>query len=241
MESIMKWIIYFLFTVYLFGSNEGLREVQKSGVTIVDDKNQTIVIHRQKSKKCDNVHINPESLYGGDFADQDIPKACKKSFVTIAGVLQPMHLYKDVKTVGELEVLAHIKKTQKKPKKFVLVDARTRRWYKQMTIPMAINLPFNEIHIIDEDDMEEDEDKNEKKLDEFKNMIDALGIIQRKSYLDFSRAKTAIIFCNGSWCSQSPKMILRLINLGYPRKKLLWYRGGMQDWVVNGFTVVKNN
>jgi rhodanese-related sulfurtransferase len=72
-------------------------------------------------------------------------------------------------------------------------------------------------------------------------MIDILGIIQRKSYLDFSRAKTAIIFCNGSWCSQSPKMILRLINLGYPRKKLLWYRGGMQDWVVNGFTVVKDN
>ncbi len=236
----MKWIIYFLFTVHLFGSNEALREVQKSGVTIVDD-NKTIVIHRQISKKCDSVQIKPKSLFGGDFADEEIPKECKKTFVTIAGVLQPMQLYKDIKTVGELEVLTHIKKAQENPKKFVLIDARIRHWYKQMTIPMAVNLPFNEIHAIEEDDMDEHEVEAENKLDEFENMIDILGIIQRKSYLDFSRAKTAIIFCNGSWCSQSPKMILRLINLGYPRKKLLWYRGGMQDWVVNGFTVFKGN
>ncbi len=226
----MKRLLYFLFTAYLFGSNDSLREVQKKGVTVVDG-NKTIVIHRQKSKECDNVHINPKTLFGSDFADQDIPKACKKTFVTVVGVSQPMQIHRDIKTIAELEVLAHIKNQQKKPEKYVLIDGRTRRWYEQMTIPTAVNLPFNQIHAMTEED--------DNKLEEFENMVDILGIIQRKSYLDFSRSKTAVIFCNGSWCSQSQKMIIRLINLGYPGNKLLWYRGGMQDWVANGFTTVK--
>jgi len=236
----MKWIIFFIFTVHLFGLNEELKEFQKSGLTIVDD-NKTIVIHRENRERCDSVHLTPKSLFGEDFADQKIPKECKKTFVTIAGVLQPMHLYEGIKTVGELEVLAHMKKIQEKPKKFVLIDARTRYWYKQMTIPLSTNLPFNEIHSMEYDDMDLHEVEAKNREVEFKIMLDTLGIIKRKSYLDFSRAKTAIIFCNGSWCSQSPKMILRLINLGYPRDKLLWYRGGMQDWVVNNFTVFKNS
>jgi rhodanese-related sulfurtransferase len=228
----VKLIIFFL-SISLFASNEELRAVQKNGITIVDN-NKTIVIQRKNPKKCNNVHINPPTLFGGDFAAKDIPKECKKTFVTIFGVLQPMHLYKGVKTVGELEVLSHIKKSEKKPKKYILIDARTQQWYHQMTIPTAVNLPFNQLHryeVLEEDD--------ENKIDEFEEMIEILGIIQRKSYLDFSRCKSAVIFCNGSWCSQSQKMIIKLINLGYPEEKLLWYRGGMQDWVLNGFTVTK--
>ena len=48
---------------------------------------------------------------------------------------------------------------------------------------------------------------------------------------DFTEAKTMVLFCNGSWCSQSPNMIKKLIAIGYPTKKLKWYRGGMHDWL----------
>ena len=55
------------------------------------------------------------------------------------------------------------------------------------------------------------------------------------------KAKTLLLFCNGSWCSQSPNAIMSLVNLGYPLEKLLWYRGGMQDWLIYDFTVSKKS
>ena len=56
---------------------------------------------------------------------------------------------------------------------------------------------------------------------------------------DFSHAKTALFFCNGAWCVQSRVAIQKLILMGYPKEKLLWYRGGLQDWLLFGFSVVK--
>ncbi len=232
----IKLIIYILLAVNLFGSNEDLREVQKNGVSVVEN-NRTVVITREKDKECNLIPINPESLFGGDFANKNISKKCKKTFVTTFGVLLPMHLYRGIKTVGELEVLAHIKKADQDPERYILIDARNQTWFHQMTIPTAINLPFNQIH--QHEHLDEDDEDDEDMIDEFEEMIKTLGIIKRKNRLDFSRSKSAVIFCNGSWCSQSQKMIAKLINLGYPKKKLLWYRGGMQDWVINGFTVTK--
>jgi hypothetical protein len=40
------------------------------------------------------------------------------------------------------------------------------------------------------------------------------------------------------WCDQSPRAIKGLLHLGYPAEKLLYYRGGMQDWMILGLTVV---
>ena len=47
-----------------------------------------------------------------------------------------------------------------------------------------------------------------------------------------------LLFCNGIWCVQSRLAIEKLIKMGYPREKLLWYRGGLQDWLALGFTTV---
>jgi len=232
----MKYLVFILLFTSLSAYNE-LKEAQEIGLTIVEH-NKTITIKKEKNSKCKNVTVTPSDVFGGEYANKDVPKECKKSFVTMLGVVQPMQLFNGIKTVGELEILEHIKNAMKEPKKYVLIDARTPQWYHQMTIPTAVNLPFNQIN--DFVELDEDEEKYKHRLDEVDDMVDIFGIIHRKTFLDFSRCKSAVIFCNGSWCSQSPKMIMKLINLGYPREKLLWYRGGMQDWVINGFTVTKD-
>ncbi|CAA6818065.1 MAG: Rhodanese-like domain-containing protein [uncultured Sulfurovum sp.] len=220
-----------------------LSEVQKNGLTIVNKHGKKVTIHREKNPLCTSKNINPEALFGGDFAGKNVADVCKKTFVTKVGLLQPMHLGQEIKTVGELEVLAHIKHAQESPKKYVLIDARTAPWFDQMTIPTSVNLPFNEINY--DEDKEEDDFKNEDDyedyVDEYERMFEILNIKQTKDGLDFSEVKCLILYCNGSWCSQSPNAIFKLINMGYPKDKLLWYRGGVQDWLIYDFTVTKMN
>jgi len=236
----MKKIIY-IFSLLLFSlyAEEGLGDVQKNGLIIVNSHGKKITIDRKKDAQCSKKNLNPDALFGGDYAGKKVPTVCKKSFVTHVGVLQPMTLAKNIQTVGELEVLAHIKEAQKESSKYVLIDARMVQWFEQMTIPTSVNLPFNEIlydEDIDEDDFES-EDEYEEYQDSNERMFEILNIKKNKKGLDFSKAKSALFFCNGSWCSQSPKAIFKLINMGYPKEKLLWYRGGLQDWLIYDFTV----
>jgi len=39
-----------------------------------------------------------------------------------------------------------------------------------------------------------------------------------------------LIFGNGIWDPQATKEIKSLLSLGCPDDKILYYRGGMQDW-----------
>ncbi|HIP30171.1 MAG TPA: hypothetical protein EYG93_07690 [Sulfurospirillum arcachonense] len=57
--------------------------------------------------------------------------------------------------------------------------------------------------------------------------------------IDFSQAKTVLLFCNGIWCGQSPYAIKYFLKIGYRAKKLLWYRGGLQSWIMLGFNTIK--
>ncbi|HHH20506.1 MAG TPA: rhodanese-like domain-containing protein, partial [Nitratifractor sp.] len=60
--------------------------------------------------------------------------------------------------------------------------------------------------------------------------------------LDFSKAKTVVVYCNGAWCLQSTQLIkdakYSLLKLGYPKDKIKYYRGGMQSWVTFGLTTI---
>jgi rhodanese-related sulfurtransferase len=69
-------------------------------------------------------------------------------------------------------------------------------------------------------------------------MIDRFGVKVDGDKMDFSNAKTLVMFCNGSWCPQSTLNIRSLIKKGYPADKIKWYRGGMQSWVTLGLTTV---
>lgn len=237
MKKILQNIV--ILSSILLGDNI-LSEVQKEGVTIIDKYGKKVTIDRKQNPIC-NRSIQATALFSGDYAGESVLDICKRSFVTQVGVLQPMSLSNGIKTVGELELLTHIKKAQEDSEAYILIDARREEWFKQMTIPTAVNLPFDEIEYEEgksKDDFDEDEGDDYVEYQEhYKKMFKMLNIKKTKNGLDFSKAKSLLLFCNGSWCSQSPQAIYKLINIGYPKEKLLWYRGGLQDWLIYDFNV----
>ena len=46
-----------------------------------------------------------------------------------------------------------------------------------------------------------------------------------------------VLFCNGPQCVQSPDAIRTLLGDGLPPKDLLYYRGGIHDWVTLGLPI----
>ena len=189
---------------------------------------EELMIEREIPKACLDVGIDTQSIFSGDYAGSAVPKACIKSFVTVVGKAQPMNIAPGVQTVGEVEVLDFIAhKLSSLPHEYVLVDSRKRDWFEQMTIAGSINIPYDEI------------DFDPEFPDDFKQVMHHLGFSKTQDGYDFSHAKKALFFCNGSWCAQSRYAIQKLIKLGYPKEKLLWYRGGLQDWLIFGFSVVK--
>lgn len=54
---------------------------------------------------------------------------------------------------------------------------------------------------------------------------------------ELDRSKPTIFFCNGPQCPQSPTAIRKLLSAGYPPEKILYYRGGMHDWITLGLPV----
>jgi rhodanese-related sulfurtransferase len=156
--------------------------------------------------------------------------------------IQPMIIAEGVENIGELEFIEYLVKKSDGDDSLAIIDSRTADWVLVATIPGTINVPwislsrevgvtvnkmvsvlknhFN-IKITDEDAI--DEYFKENKLNEL---------------LDFSEARTLILFCNGTWCEQSSIQIRLLLQLGYPAEKILYYRDGLQGWVGLGFPTV---
>jgi len=186
-----------------------------------------VSVQRHIPSECKKVLINNETLWTGNFAHKSVPEACKSTYVHTKGRLLPMKLDIELETYGELEVLYTLKEMITDPN-IVLVDSRTKSWFKYRTIPGAINMPFNYF-------------KNSVEHEfEFEYALEYLGAVKDKDGdYDFDNVKTMVIFCNGPWCSQSPDMIFALMKAGYPAEKLKWYRGGMQDWLSAGMTTTR--
>ncbi|MCB9352395.1 MAG: thioredoxin family protein [Lewinellaceae bacterium] len=60
-------------------------------------------------------------------------------------------------------------------------------------------------------------------------------LVERMDELD--KNHPSIFFCNGPQCPQSTKAIKNLLNAGYPAERILYYRGGMHDWITLGLPV----
>lgn len=192
---------------------------------------ETIAIKREIDKVCMNIPINVENFQSENLASSKVDSRCKKTFITTRGLIQPMNIDKKIKTVGELEVLRFIiDKYSWDKTKYILVDSRTKSWFDAGTIPSAVNIPYHDLEY-DEDDFMEDYIDAYKKLG-----VKVLG----KNKFDFSKAKIVIFFCNGSWCSQSPTAMKNLIKAGYPKDKMMWYRGGISAWAGVSLTLTKN-
>jgi len=48
-------------------------------------------------------------------------------------------------------------------------------------------------------------------------------------------AVPTVFFCNGPQCTATPDAIDRLLKAGYPAGSILYYRGGMHDWMTLGY------
>jgi len=132
--------------------------------------------------------------------------------------IQPFKVTKDVETYGELEVIEFLEKG-----KGVFIDARLESWYKNSYIAGAVNIPFKKFL------------KDTKERDK---ILKGFGAVKKGKKWDFTKAKTILFYCNGSWCVQSPTAIHALKDIGYPQKKMKYYRGGIQSWQLVGLTVI---
>ena len=139
--------------------------------------------------------------------------------------VEPFEPIKGVKTFGELELLEFLK-SDVTNNKGVLVDARLPKWYKEGTIPGAINLPFSILN----------PDISNEYLDQ---ILPILGAEKKDGKWDFTNAQTITVFDNGPWCQQGVRAMKNLIKIGYPKEKINYYRGGMQYWQILGLKVQK--
>jgi rhodanese-related sulfurtransferase len=225
----MKFLSMFLvYSIFLFSDNTGL---EYDGVVVrtldAQAKIRRVIVKRNVADICKKLPLNNDMLWTGNYASAKVPEVCKSTYVHTTGKLLPMFLHEDIDTYGELEVLVFLKQMQT-DSNMLLIDGRKQEWFDYRTIPGAINIPFHHL-------------KERKAFEfEFEHALRTLGVkIEDEKPLDFTQAKTIVLFCNAPWCSQSVAMINALLNIGYPADKMSWYRGGMQDWLSAGMTSTK--
>ena len=142
--------------------------------------------------------------------------------------IQPSVLAPGVETYAELEVIdAVVAMHSGEP---VLVqDSRTPDWHGRGHIPGTVNISFKTLSA----------KHGANPIEIVEIMTEQFGVTESEGILNFSDAKTLVMYCNGMWCGQSPAAIHTLLGMGYPANKIKWYRGGMQDWEVLGLSTVK--
>jgi len=142
--------------------------------------------------------------------------------------IQPAILAPGVETIAEVEMIEYITKMSNGDDSILVVDSRTPDWVKKGTIPGAKNIPWTKLNPA----------KGADPVSILEIMEDEFGVTESEGLLNFTNAKTLVLFCNGMWCGQSPNNIKNLLKFGYPAHKIKWYRGGMQDWEILGLSTV---
>jgi rhodanese-related sulfurtransferase len=212
-----------LFSGFLFSSfaqaEEGKGRATAPGeykVRLTADKDYIDVMHHGRKVRVQRIQDTSHLISKGwAKTSRKCPPFC----------IQPTSPAPGVTTVGEFEIF-HFMEKEVADGVGLIVDARTPSWYKRGTIPTAINVPFTTFS----------KKPNDPKL---VSALKKFGGRQTEKGWDFRHAKSLLLFCNGPWCGQSPRAIRGLLKLGFPAKKLFYYRGGMQNWNLLGLTTVK--
>lgn len=202
-------------------------DLQTTGVEVTLENGKNIIVKREaKPKECENVAFDAKVVYGGIHqAAQSVNENCKRSFVTYFGKISPMKAAENIDTYGELEVLEFLEKA-KTDDSLLFIDSRTEDWYYNETIPGSVNVPYLYT-------------KQSQYPDEFSEALETFGVAVKDGKYDFTNAKTLLMFCNATWCGQSPEAMKELMAIGYPQEKMKWYRGGIQSWLSLGLTTIK--
>jgi len=70
-------------------------------------------------------------------------------------------------------------------------------------------------------------------------LISHEDILENISELD--RDAQTVFFCNGPPCAATPDAIKSLLDAGFPAEAILYYRGGMHDWMTLGYPTVSGS
>ncbi len=211
----------------LLGSGLGAQSFEYEGVNVSmrhGDTTKQYLVKRERAPECLKFNPSYTMMWGGGYASSKVPEACKGVYVETAGNISPIKMDDEIETYGALETLSFIKEMQKDKNK-VLIDARKEPWFNYRTIPGAVNMPFYYFR-----------DKEHYK-DEFDYAVKYLGgTPDGDGGYDFDHPKTILVFCNGPWCGLSREFVDAISEEGFPHDHIKWFRGGMQAWLIGGFT-----
>ncbi len=208
----------------------------ESFIPLTKDKPYIYVIHNGSSVKVQRIQ-DPSYELSGYYAKtaRSCPPFC----------IQPIKPEADVEVIGEVELFDFMESALRDDTG-VLIDARTPSWYSKGTIPGAVNYPFTLLSS-DPGTPEMDEVLEGFGAEErgdigfFTSLTDRVGLDDaeyKTEDWDFTNAKDLVLWCNGPACGQSPRAIRGLRAAGYPGDKIMYYRGGMQMWLLWGLTTV---
>ena len=138
--------------------------------------------------------------------------------------IQPFQPIKGIETVSELDVIDFLK-NQVAYNKGVLLDARMPKWNKAGTIPGSTNIPFSILAA-------------RGNTNYIEKIFSLLSVKKENNSWDFTSAHKLLIFDNGPWCQQGVRAMQNLLKLGYPKSKMLYYRGGIQYWQILGLSTI---
>ncbi len=138
--------------------------------------------------------------------------------------IQPFQPISGIETVSELDVIDFLK-NQVALNKGVLLDARMPKWNKAGTIPGSTNIPFSIL-------------ASKGNSDYIEKIFSLLGVKKSNNSWNFNNAHKLLVFDNGPWCQQGVRAMQNLLKLGYPKSKMLYYRGGIQYWQILGLSTI---
>jgi rhodanese-related sulfurtransferase len=194
------------------------------------------VIHEGRSVKVQRVQ-DPDYALKGYFAKtvRKCPPFCIQPVVPAPGVA----------TIGELELFEFME-TKLRDGTGVLIDARTLSWYRKGTIPGSVNFPFTLFSKGADDPgviqaLKSFGATERGEVGAVERVLEDWGWAEtanKTERWDFTAAKDLVLWCNGPACGQSPRAIRALVDLGYPKEKIAYYRGGMQMWQLWGLTTI---
>ena len=120
--------------------------------------------------------------------------------------VQPGSLGRGVETIAELEVIDYLQRMNNGDNSILVIDSRTPDWAAKGTIPGAVNIPWTKLNTA----------RGADPITIGEILEGSFNAKNLEGLWDYSDVKTLVMFCNGSWCGQSPNNIQTLLKFGYP-------------------------
>jgi rhodanese-related sulfurtransferase len=135
--------------------------------------------------------------------------------------VQPMQAAPGGQTLGALEVIGFLRAKVATDQGRIL-DVRLPAEFATTHLPGAINVPL--ATLVAENPYRDD-------------ILQALGATKTAEGLDFAAAPLLLIYASGPGNDLAAIAVRTLVEGGYPIDKVLFFRGGLQEWQDFGLTV----